>query len=89
MRKRMGVILLVSLALALASCSKSDMTSEDVQRIEPSEAKALLDDEAVLYDVRSTEAYETKHAVGAISLPETEVSERLDELPDDKTLIFY
>jgi rhodanese-related sulfurtransferase len=66
------------------------MTTEDVQRIKPSEAKALLDDdEAVLYDVRSTEAYETKHAVGAISLPEPKVSGRLDELPDDKTLIFY
>lgn len=90
MRKWMGVIIVVSVVLTLASCGNRNITTDDVQRIEPSEAKALLDaDEAVLYDVRSERFYEAKHAAGAISLPEAELDARLNELPDDKALIFY
>ena len=89
-RKWMGMILLVSLALMLASCSSRNITTDGVQRIDPSDAKALLDeDEAVLYDVRSERFYDAKHAAGAISLPEAQIDARLSELPDYKTLIFY
>ncbi|HIP96307.1 MAG TPA: hypothetical protein EYH32_03730 [Anaerolineae bacterium] len=62
----------------------------DVQRVTPAEAKTLLDSgAAVLYDVRSADAYRTQHAVGAISFPQDTVDARYSTLPTDKTLIFY
>ncbi len=68
----------------------ADLTDKDVPRITLADAKALLDDgRAVLYDARSPKAYSSKHAAGAISLPEAEVAERVSELPTDKVLIFY
>lgn len=66
------------------------LTAADVQRITPAEASSLLNSgEAVLYDVRSAEAYKALHAVGALSWPEADAAARLGELPVDKSLIFY
>ena len=68
----------------------SALTDKDVQRITLTDAKALLDGgTAVLIDARSAASYSSKHAAGAISLPEEEVDTRADELPTDKALIFY
>ena len=65
-------------------------TAQDVQRITPAEAKALLDNgSAVLYDTRSAKSFRSKHAAGAISFPEAEITARFNELPADKVLIFY
>lgn len=73
-----------------AAMPVADLTAKDVQRITPADAKSLLDDgTAVLYDARSAKAYNSKHAAGAISLPEDEVIARFSELPADKVLIFY
>jgi len=66
------------------------LTAKDVQRVTLTDAKSLLDNgTAVLYDARSLRAYRSKHAAGAISLPEEEVVPRFSELPADKALIFY
>jgi hypothetical protein len=66
------------------------LTSQDVRRISPADAKALLDsDGAVLYDARSAGEYRTRHAAGALSLPESEVAARFGELPAGKALVFY
>jgi len=66
------------------------LTADDVHRITPTEAKALLDNgTAVLYDTRSADEYRTQHAVGAISFPEADIPARIGELPTDKMLIFY
>ncbi len=66
------------------------LTTKDVQRITLADAKSLLDNgTAVLYDARSARAYSSKHAAGAISIPEAEVAARFSELPTDKSLIFY
>lgn len=63
---------------------------DDVQRIGPVEAKALLDrGAAVLYDVRSAEMYQAKHAAGAVSLPADQIENLAGSLPKGKTLIFY
>ena len=73
-----------------AATPVADLTAKDVQRITLADAKALLDDgTAVLLDARSVRAYSSKHAAGAISLPEDEVAARASELPTDKALIFY
>jgi hypothetical protein len=65
-------------------------TTDDVQRIGVDEAHALVEaGEAVLYDVRSPQAYSSSHAAGAVSLPESQAPGRAGELPRDQALIFY
>ncbi|MGD2104380.1 MAG: rhodanese-like domain-containing protein [Anaerolineae bacterium] len=97
MRRWLWVIALGILALLLLGCGTARrgalaaVTSPDeVLRISLEEAKAMVDGgDAVLYDARSAEAYREAHADGALSLPEEEVAERFDSLPNDKALIFY
>jgi hypothetical protein len=65
-------------------------SSEDIQRIAPLEAKALLDrGEAQIYDVRVRSSYEAKHAAGALALPEAELADLAPSLPKDTILILY
>jgi hypothetical protein len=69
---------------------RAALSSEDVQRLTPEQAHALLDTEqAVLFDVRSVSEYRTAHAAGALSLPGTDLPTRLGELPPEKSLVFY
>ena len=87
----------IGVLLALVGCGMAgDKTvarissPDDVQRILPSEAKSMLDeDDAVLYDARGAEWYDGEHAAGAVSLPESDVAARFDSLPRDAALIFY
>lgn len=43
----------------------------------------------VLVDVRSKSSYDSSHATGAISIPESEITVRLEELPRDQDVILY
>jgi hypothetical protein len=96
----MVILIIAALAVACAPTGGSTahpaaggprLTAEDqVQRIAPAEAKALLDQgKAVLYDVRSEDIFMERHAVGAQSLPLAEIEARLASLPKDKMLILY
>ena len=77
-------------AAATPTASGPLASADDVQRIAPLDAKALIDQgRAVLYDVRSAESYQAGHAAGAISLPEDQIQARLSTLPKDKILILY
>lgn len=59
-------------------------------RITGEEARqALAKGEAVLVDVRGKESYDLEHAKGAISLPLSELPNRMGELPKDKKIITY
>jgi hypothetical protein len=96
MRKSVLLVLfLLALGVVAVACDSSDPTlavqsTEDVKRISPADAKALLDDgAAVLYDTRSLDQYSVQHAAGAVSFPLGEESARFNELPEDKALIFY
>ena len=103
MDRKLWLILLMSLGMALAACSASNGTStalpgaapdvrsaSDVQRITPADARALLDDgTAVLYDTRTLNEYRSQHAAGAVSFPAGTETARFGELPADKALIFY
>ncbi len=93
-KRWLWVVLLASVAALFVGCGSptpSITNPNAVQRISVQDAKALLDaGEAVLYDTRSAAAYRMEHAAGAISLPEQEVTARIDELPEDgPTLILY
>jgi flagellar basal body-associated protein FliL len=62
----------------------------DVPRVSPQETQQRLEQgQAVLVDVRDRARYDASHAAGAISIPEEEVTARLNELPRDKEVIFY
>ena len=61
------------------------LTEADVTRVGVEEAKLALDnDEAVIVDVRSAEAYAAGHAVGAISIPLDQFENNIDNVPLDK-----
>ncbi|TET48655.1 MAG: rhodanese-like domain-containing protein [Actinomycetota bacterium] len=52
--------------------------------------EAFLNDEDYLFiDVRSEDEYKSGHIEGAIHIPVSEIENRLDEIPDDKSLIVY
>ncbi len=98
MNARLWIIASTILVMLLVSCSTAApfetpvpiRSAEDVQRIIPAEARSLLDrGQAILYDTRSAESYRTQHVAGAISFPEADVAARINELADDKALIFY
>jgi len=87
----------IALSITVTGCGpegganvQAGLSADDVQRISVIEAKSLLDrGEAVLYDTRDSEWYESEHTAGAMSLPERDVPAQVDTLPDDKALIFY
>jgi hypothetical protein len=93
-------LLLLPLLLA-AACQAGDpasieegerpRTEDQVPRMTPDELKALLDagEEVVIADSRALTPYNVRHITGAISMPLAEVEERADELPRDRTIVFY
>jgi hypothetical protein len=103
MSQKLWRIVLLGLGIAWVACSAFDATptglpgaapdirsADDVQRITPADAKALLDaGTAVLYDTRTLNGYRGQHAAGAQSFPRGVEEARFAELPADKTLIFY
>lgn len=64
--------------------------SDGVRRITTAELRdALEKGTAVVVDVRSAEAYKLSHIKGALNIPEGQIISRKDELPRDKTIVFY
>jgi 3-mercaptopyruvate sulfurtransferase SseA len=60
------------------------------RRISAEEARqAVAKGEAVLVDVRGKESYDREHAKGALSIPLSDLSSRMGELPKDKLVITY
>ena len=60
-------------------------TEAEVPRVSLEEAKAALDSgAAILVDVRSPDAFEESHAVGAISVPLGEIERNITGLPLEK-----
>lgn len=51
--------------------------------------RRIKDGSAVVLDVRPATEYEAGHIAGARSIPITELSERLKELPKSKTIVAY
>jgi hypothetical protein len=62
----------------------------DVPRISVQEAQEkLARGEIVMVDVRSRSSYDALHIEGAISMPETEITGRLNELDRESLLVLY
>jgi rhodanese-related sulfurtransferase len=58
-----------------------------VREVTGYEAEELLDDGAVLIDVRQPEEFDAGHAPMAESIPLMELADHLDELPRDRVVI--
>lgn len=83
------VIILFILVILLIGCSKTkEGLSADNNKVDYNKAKELLDNGALLIDVRTKGEYETLHAKGAINIP-------LDTLPSsaseykDRVIVVY
>jgi rhodanese-related sulfurtransferase/DNA-binding transcriptional ArsR family regulator len=59
------------------------------QEITPAQLRALAADGAVLLDVRPAEEYVAGHIPGAVSIPVTDLADRVDELPADAEIVVY
>lgn len=77
-------MLILSIVLA------ATLAKADVPHVSVGELQALLQKgEAVAVDVRGSVPYELGHIAGATWLPLGLVSQRFDELPQDKLLVMY
>lgn len=64
--------------------------NDGVRRVTVEETQQLVaKGEAVVVDVRAKSNYDQSHIKGSLSVPRTEINERLADLPKDKLLIFY
>ena len=65
----------------------------DIRKMFPEELKEYIsrkkETDYLLIDVREPEEYESEHIPGAKLLPLSDLEGRLDELPEDRELIFY
>jgi 3-mercaptopyruvate sulfurtransferase SseA len=63
---------------------------DNVRRISLAETQQALEKgTAIVVDVRPKTQYDQGHIKGSVSIPRTELTNRLSELPKDKLLIFY
>lgn len=64
--------------------------ADGVRRVTVTELNALLqNNEAVVIDVRTADAFNTAHVKGARLIPEAEVVKHVNELPKDKLIVTY
>ena len=79
-----------SLTPPAAAPAAPPATQETARRISAAEARqALAAGKAVLVDVRSKEAFDARHAQGALSVPLSDLGSRAGELPKNKLVITY
>ncbi len=68
----------------------AEQALEKAKRISRDEAiKLVKEGKAIFVDVRSRDSYEAGHIKGAVSIPESQIAERLKELPPHKMIITY
>jgi predicted sulfurtransferase len=89
------IILVVFAALSVNQTANPAMAigfglPEGARRITPAELQELIkQDQAIIVDVRSEEAYKAGHIKGAILIPAPDIAKRVDELPRDKLIATY
>ena len=90
-----GLILVAAGLIVLTGRQDSNPNSStlpypNIARVSPAEAHNQQQaGTGVIYDVREAPFYQESHAAGALPLPEDEALAHVEDLPTDKTLIFY
>lgn len=93
MGKIMEAVFCAALVLTLlCACGEAQETAESAplpRKISAEEAKSIMDsgEEYFLLDVRTQEEFDAQHIPDAVCIPDTELSDRRDELPQDKTAL--
>lgn len=73
-----------------ASGPTASTPGDGVRRMTTAELRdALEKGTAVVVDVRSAESYKMSRIKGSLNIPEGEIVARKDEMPRDKTIVFY
>jgi 3-mercaptopyruvate sulfurtransferase SseA len=76
--------------VTLTPTQAAEAPLESARRIPRDEAMKLVKaHKAIFIDVRSKDSWETGHIPGALSIPLSELNNRLRELPPGKMLITY
>jgi cytoskeletal protein RodZ len=76
-------------SIAFPAVTRS-ISIEDVQRTSLEDAKTGFDNKEVLFvDVRSGPSYAVSHIPGAISIPEDQIIDRMNELDPNRWIITY
>jgi 3-mercaptopyruvate sulfurtransferase SseA len=88
------VLVIIGVAVAVLPSfgvvDTSAQSSDGARRITPADLRELIKkNQAILVDVRSTEAYRAGHIKGALSIPYSEIASRAGELPKDKLIATY
>ena len=91
MRSRILFLAVGLLALTtLAGVSVWSAQGDGVRRITPAELReAVLQNKAVVIDVRSESSYDAGHIKGARLIPVNDISARASELPRGKMIVTY
>jgi rhodanese-related sulfurtransferase len=95
MKIKLILFLLLTLILATLSGCSTDNNSSDLNysKITAKEAKEMMEDNSsvTILDVRTEEEYNTGHIEGALLIPDTEISEKAEEVLTDKsaTILLY
>jgi cytoskeletal protein RodZ len=85
-----GVGLIVLTDQSGSNPNPSSLPHPNVPRVSPAEAhNQQQSGTGVIIDVREAQYYEASRAAGALSVPEEELLAHIEDLPNDKTLIFY
>ncbi|MFC1671011.1 rhodanese-like domain-containing protein [Spirochaetota bacterium] len=83
------IIILLAVFLVLAYCVNYQRNKRNI-KLEKSEIKALIDQGAKVYDVRSQGEFRGGHYKGAMNIPLNDVKNRLKDFGDkDKPVIVY
>src|SRR5207249_2415520 len=64
-----------------------DVHSDFVDEVSAAQAVELLDENALLLDVREADEWDAGHAPQAVHIPMSELNRRADELPTDRTIV--
>jgi hypothetical protein len=76
--------------VASSTAEQGIVTVENVQRTSLIDAKAAFDgNKAIFLDVRTLESYARNHVPGAVSIPEAQINERMNELDPNQWIIAY
>lgn len=72
--------IVVAIVAAIGYVVSSTPTGESSNKIGGVEARELIAEGALFIDVRTPEEYDARHLEGAVNIPLSELSRRLDEL---------